>query len=248
MKKSYVAILAIIFFLIYGACSENKSEDKQKNIKHIKEYNLRAVEPSGLVISYDNKSLWTVSDNNGTISNISFDGKLIKELKTSARDLEGITVIDEKTLCVVQEAKRELLFVDINGKELRRHKVDFSGEKNSGFEGIAYNPKTKQYYIVNEKKPCQLIILNEKLEIEKSLKLKFSKDLSDIFYEPKENVLWITSDESKMVVKCDLQGNPIQKFKAPYDQIEGITVDKNNKYLYLVSDPLQRLYKFEFVK
>ncbi len=248
MKKTYVMILSIIFMLFYGACSENKSEDKQKNIKLIQEYNLRTAEPSGLVISYNNKSLWTVSDNNGTISNISFDGKLIKEIKTSARDLEGITVIDEKTLCVVQEAKRELLFVDINGNELRRHKVNFPGEKNSGFEGIAYNSNNKQYYIVNEKKPCQLIILNEKLEIEKSIKLKFSKDLSDIFFEPKENVLWITSDESHMVVKCDLNGNPIQKFKVPHEQIEGITIDKNNKYLYLVSDPLHRLYKFELNK
>ena len=51
-----------------------------------------------------------------------------------------------------------------------------------------------------------------------------------------------------MVVKCDLNGNPIQKFKVPHEHIERITIDKKNKYLYLVSDPLHRLYKFELNK
>jgi len=48
-----------------------------------------------------------------------------------------------------------------------------------------------------------------------------------------------------MVIKCDIEGNPIQKYKVSIKQIEGITLDKDNNFLYLVSDPEERLYKFE---
>lgn len=214
-------------------------------MKKIGEFKLKVPEPSGCVISYDNKYLWMVSDGNATVYKTDFKGKIVEKFAINAVDLEGITVVDENKLCVVQEEKRELLLIDNKGKELKRVKINFSGEANSGFEGVTFDSKRNKYYIVNEKKPCALITLDNNFKIINKKTLNFSKDLSDIYYDANNDCLWISSDESHMVIKCDLEGNVIQKYKVSIKQIEGITIDKDNKYLYLVSDPEERLYKFE---
>lgn len=214
-------------------------------MKKIGEFKLKVPEPSACVISYDNKYLWMVSDGNATVYKTDFRGKIVEKFAINAVDLEGITVVDENKLCVVQEEKRELLLIDNKGKELKRVKINFSGEANSGFEGVTFDSKRNKYYIVNEKKPCALITLDNNFKIINKKTLNFSKDLSDIYYDANNDCLWISSDESHMVIKCDLEGNVIQKYKVSIKQIEGITIDKDNKYLYLVSDPEERLYKFE---
>lgn len=214
-------------------------------MKKIGEFKLKVPEPSACVISYDNKYLWMVSDGNATVYKTDFKGKIVEKFAINAVDLEGITVVDENKLCVVQEEKRELLLIDNKGKELKRVKINFSGEANSGFEGVTFDSKRNKYYIVNEKKPCALVTLDNNFKIINKKTLNFSKDLSDIYYDANNDCLWISSDESHMVIKCDLEGNVIQKYKVSIKQIEGITIDKDNKYLYLVSDPEERLYKFE---
>lgn len=234
LKKIFI-FLFIVSVLANGA----------DRMKKIGEFKLKVPEPSACVISYDNKYLWMVSDGNATVYKTDFKGKIVEKFAINAVDLEGITVVDENKLCVVQEEKRELLLIDNKGKELKRVKINFPGEANSGFEGVTFDSKRNKYYIVNEKKPCALITLDNNFKIINKKTLNFSKDLSDIYYDANNDCLWISSDESHMVIKCDLEGNVIQKYKVSIKQIEGITIDKDNKYLYLVSDPEERLYKFE---
>ncbi len=235
-KKIYfLVLLFLISMLVISA----------EKMKKIGEFKLKVPEPSGCVISYDNKYLWMVSDGNATVYKTDLNGKLIEKIVIDAVDLEGITVVEENKLCVIQEEKREIILINNKGKELKRVKINFPGQSNSGFEGIAYDSKRDRYYIVNEKKPCVLLTLDNNFNIKNKKTLNFSKDLSDIYYDSKNDNLWICSDESNMVIKCDVEGNPIQKYKVSLKQIEGITLDKDNKYLYLVSDPEERLYKFE---
>ena len=241
--KGLIVIVAVI--LLTGAGRLFWRDKDTKKIKKIGEYLLNIPEPSGLAIACDNKSLWTISDGNSTVYNITFSGKIINKFKVTGIDLEGISVIDENTICVVQEGRRELLFVDYTGKELNRVKIKFKGEKNSGFEGISYDSKNKNYFIVNEKKPAVLITLDQNFDIINTRKINAVKDLSDVFYDEKRELLWLASDESNMVLKCKRDGTIIQKYKVSIKQIEGICIDKENKFLYLVSDPENKLYKFE---
>ncbi|MFH0734292.1 MAG: SdiA-regulated domain-containing protein [bacterium] len=241
--KSLFFIIAAI--LLTGAGRLFWNTEETEKIKRCGEYLLSVPEPSGLAIAYDNKSLWTIGDGNSTVYNITFSGKIIKKFKVTGVDLEGISVIDENTICVVQEARRELLFVDYTGKELNRVKIKFKGERNSGFEGISYDSKNKIYFIVNEKKPVTLITINQYFEIINTQKINAVKDLSDVFYDEKKELLWLVSDESNMVLKCKRDGTIIQKYKVSIKQIEGICIDKENRFLYLVSDPENKLYKFE---
>ncbi|HPN39409.1 MAG TPA: SdiA-regulated domain-containing protein [Melioribacteraceae bacterium] len=234
-KRIMLIVFIAITIFITGA----------EKMKKVGEFKLKVPEPSGCVISYENKYLWMVSDGNATVYKTDLKGKLVEKFVINAVDLEGITVINENKLCVVQEEKREIIVIDNKGKELKRVKINFPGQANSGFEGITYDSKKDRFYVVNEKKPCALITLDNNFNIKNKKTLNFSKDLSDIYYDIKNDCLWISSDESNMVIKCDTEGNPIQKYKVSIKQIEGITIDKDNKYLYLVSDPEERLYKFE---
>ena len=60
------------------------------------EYPLSINSPSGLSLTYDKKSLWTVSDRpGGSIYNIDFEGRLIKSLKYSGTDMEGVASSDD---------------------------------------------------------------------------------------------------------------------------------------------------------
>ncbi len=237
MFKKIIFLSFIFSALIFLSGSER--------IKKIEEIKLKVPEPSGVVISFDNKNLWMVSDGNATVYKTDLKGKILQTFTINAVDLEGITVIDDNKLCVVQEEKREVLVIDNKGKELKRIKINFPGESNSGFEGVAYDSRRNVYYIVNEKKPCALLTLDENFKIIDKKILNFSKDLSDVYYDTNTDYLWITSDESKMVVKCDVKGNVIQKYKVNIKQMEGITFDRQSKYIYIVSDPEERLYKFE---
>ncbi len=148
-------------------------------------------------------------------------------------------------LAVVLERTREVVLLDTSGKELKRKTIDLEGELNSGLEGITYNPKKKNFYILNEKDPGLLLTLDQNLVEQKRDMLKFAKDFSGIFFDENDNTLWILSDESKRIFKTDLSGNPIEEFKIKVDQPEGITLNKARTKLFLVSDVTGNLYIFE---
>lgn len=234
-KKIFVGLILISTIFITGA----------ERLRKVGEFKLKVPEPSGCVISYDNKYLWMVSDGNATVYKTDLKGKIIDKFTVNAVDLEGITVVDDDKLCVVQEEKREALLITNKGKEIKRFKINFPGKANSGFEGIAYDNKRDRFYIVNEKNPCALLTLDNRFKLLNKKTFNYTKDFSDIYYDSINDLLWISSDESNMVIKCDIEGNPIQKYKVSIKQIEGITLDKDNNFLYLVSDPEERLYKFE---
>ena len=99
---------------------------------------------------------------------------------------------------------------------------------------------------MNEKKPSLLIELNKEFEVVKVDTLKLAKDVSGIYLDVENKFLWILSDENQLIIKTDLHGNLIDKIDISIVQPEGITIDKQGKRLYVVSDNRETLYVFEF--
>lgn len=195
-------------------------------------------EPSALSFSNDKKTLYTVSDNNGVVYQLDLTGKVLKEIKTPSSDLEGIVVHqDLGGFCVVEERVRNVVCYDMNGKEKNRKSINFQGESNSGFEGITYNPKNKNFYIVNEKKPMMILTLDHDLNIINKIEFNQSKDLSDIYYDEELNKFWLLSHESKEIYLTDLDFNIEKTYGIPnIIQAEGISVDSKNKKIFIISD------------
>ena len=233
-----------ILTLIIG-CKVNKDDKTVKTLKFSIAEEIPVPEPSGLDLTYDESGFWVVSDENSTVYLIDSWGKVVKNFKVNGYDLEGVTVIDEEKLAVVLERTREVVVLDTSGNELKRVKLELTGELNSGLEGITYNPKLKKFFLVNEKDPILLLTLDENLRELSRDTLSFSKDASGIYFDSKDDNLWILSDESQMIVRTDLSGKEVfDKYIIKVEQPEGITFNRAGTRVYIVSDIRGSLYVF----
>ena len=237
------------FFILtlFLGCKTNKEDNTVKNLQFSTENVIPVPEPSGLDLTYNETGFWVVSDEDSSVYLLNSRRRVVKKFKVDGYDLEGITVIDKGRLAVVLERTREVVVLDTSGKELKRAKLELTGELNSGLEGITYNPEQKRFYLLNEKDPILLLTLDENLvELERDT-LRFSKDASGIYFDSVDNKLWILSDESQLIVKTDLSGSEVfQKYKINIEQPEGITFNKDGTRLYIVSDINGSLYVFNF--
>jgi uncharacterized protein YjiK len=242
-KKVYLFILFGLFSFFF--CKEVKKEKSPEVLTYNVSESIPVPEPSGLDLSFNENGFWVVSDQNSKVYLIDSWGKEIKSFEVKGEDLEGITVVNGSTLAVVLERSREVVILDTSGNEQKRATLNLEGELNSGLEGITYNPEKKIFYVINEKSPRLLITLDENLTELKRDTIKFAKDFSGIFFDDKDNTLWILSDESQRIFKTDLSGIPIKEFKIKVVQPEGITLNKARTKLFIVSDVTSNLYVFD---
>ncbi len=215
-------------------------------ISLIEEYNIPVPEPSGLSLSNDFKSLWTVSDNTGDIYNITLDGTLISKLDYNGSDLEGIAIDPrDSTIWIVQEGSREIIHLDISGKEISRNKIDVSGTgSNSGLEGICFD-KNLTHNVINEKSPMLWVKLNSDFSISTEKELSISSDLSGIVYDNSRNIFWIVSDKSKLLLQWEPSKGLLNSFDLPFKKAEGVAINTIKQLIYIVSDATQKLYVYK---
>jgi uncharacterized protein YjiK len=244
MKTFFPLIIVSLCATALISCKEKEQQSK-RTLTYIGAYAISVPEPSGLDLTFNERGFWTVSDETSTIYRLDNEGNVVQTMKIDGDDLEGITVIDEGKLAVVLERSREIVFIDTSGTELKRKELPFKGEKNSGLEGITYNPENGHFYLLNEKKPSLLIELDDQLEIVSLDTLNFSKDVSGIYYDPSNRILWVLSDENQLIVKTDLNGIAIERLSVSIVQPEGITIDKKGKRIYIVSDKRETLYVYQ---
>ena len=238
--------ICFLILLSFFSCNENKTQDSVKKLHSYIDRVIPVPEPSGLDLNFDESGFWIVSDENSTIYLIDSMRKEKKRFKVEGKDLEGITVIDEVKIAVVLERSREVVILDTSGTELNRVKLYLSGDLNSGLEGITYNPVSKRYYVVNEKDPVLLLTLDENLMELSRDTIDFIKDASGIYFDQRDNKLWILSDESQIIVKTNLSASEVfEKFKIKVEQPEGITLNKTATRLYIISDATGSLYVYD---
>jgi len=242
MKITYQLIITLVLVLsAFVGCVKDKSEKPGDKITFVGKYDIPVLEPSGLTLTSNQNGFWTVSDEDSSLYELDKYGKIIKRIIVNGFDLEGVTVIDDSTLAIVLERTREVVVLDTTGTELKRVKINLGGELNLGLEGITYNERTKHFYLISEKDPPLLIELDENLNEVRRDTIKFAADVSGIFYDENENLLWILSDEDQMVVKTDIELNIITKFNISVIQPEGITINNKGDRMYIISDKEEKL-------
>lgn len=245
MKKFLYIIPFLVFFVSVNVnCLAGKKE-KQSELKIIAEYKLKVTEPSGLALTGNGKFLWTVSDQTSAAYMISLDGKIISSIKINAPDLEGIAVVNDTTVAVVSEVTGEIIFMSYGGKELKRIKTNFANKDNTGLEGIAFNKLSKHIFVLKEKNPGLLIEYNNKQKQIRQTELKFADDYTSLDFTNETKEFWLTSDESKSIIRCSFDGKMKESYKMKITQMEGIAVDLKTKKIYVVSDAEEKLYVIE---
>jgi uncharacterized protein YjiK len=79
-----------------------------------------------------------------------------------------------------------------------------------------------------------------------SHELVFAKDYSAVYCDPLDGSLWILSDESQILAKCDLSGNPIIQYRTGFTKCEGLVVDSQHARVYVINDQINALFVFSY--
>ena len=215
---------------------------KQISIQHESE---GLTEPSGVVLTHTNKSLWVVSDDKKRLFQIDLNGQLIPEATISTPDkgLEGLTLDREGNLYLVSEGQNKIIVLDAQGNLLQQQKLknidgykkiskyfDKSNHKNKGLEGITI---CQDYiFALKEGKPGLLIKISQDLTKIKDYKKLSDKngfsddqikskqiDYSGICYDPSRHCFWIVSDRAKRLFLYSWKKNRVlQSFALGYQQ------------------------------
>lgn len=217
-----------------------------QNLRFVAAYPLNVSEPSGLSLSRDRQSLWTVSDNSGKIYQLNLSGDILSSFQSERYDLEGITVIDANHLAFISERERKIVVArKIGGRVLQQAAIAIPGFDNKGPEALTYDQATEQFHILQEV-PGTLITLNRQLEEVARRELKFAQDYSSMCFDSVKNQLWVLSDVSRSIHVLDADLRIQESFSLSVDQMEGLAVDHEAGRIYLVSDPLDTLFVLEY--
>lgn len=246
-NNNYNILLPLLLILVFcfNFCEQKINREKFSKVTLLKTIKLKVTEPSGLTIAKDLKSLWTVSDEDRSVYKMNLDGRILKSFKLNGFDLEGISAINDSLLVVVFERTREVAIVDTSGKELKRFKLDIAGNDNKGLEGIDYNPNNNHFFVIKEKDPCLLMEYDFNFKLLRKDTLKFSTDVSGLFYNPADSLIWILSDENSSINIVDMHREVKKKLDFNLIQPEGIAYNPLGNLLYVVSDRKEELYIFK---
>ncbi len=223
---------------------------------------------SGITYNPKTDTLFAITNRPRKIYELTKEAEVIREIELkSFKDTEGITFVENDLFAVVDEKKNlfSIFNIDKDTKSIDLDEIkdkfilNIKSYKNMGYEGITYDINKKEFYIVNEKFPMQIIKVKNWLKCE-NINISFENfdmenildDFSGSYFDSKYNHLLILSDESKMVIEINLDDKKISfgnlkkgqlGLKEDIPQAEGITMD-NNRNIYIVSEP-NLFYKFE---
>ena len=242
-----MAIISLLFLIIMDGCKKN-NDVHYHPLNLVSQYHASVTGISDLSAYKTGNEFLTVSDTLARVYVISMTGDLIRMLNYSGNDLEGVTYVPlNSSIYILEEKRKEVVRLDTNGNETLRFpvKVENIFEKH-GPEGITYNPYNDHLYIVTEKLPALLIEMDLTGQVYAEHELTFALDYSAVYFDPLDGSLWILSDESGIVARCDLSGNPIIRYKTGIQKGEGLFVDSGSSEIYIASELNDMLFVFSY--
>ncbi|EGH43648.1 SdiA-regulated [Pseudomonas syringae pv. pisi] len=221
---------------------------------------------SGLSYDPDRKSLFTVTNQNPELVELSLDGRVLRRIPlVGFGDAEAVEYIKPGTYVISDERRLRLIqiHVDDNTKSLDAAQAEqltlgITASGNKGYEGLAYDSVGKRLFVARERDPVQIIevrgfpktnteapgnlqvISNSKRDGRLSV-----RDLSSLQFDETSGHLLALSDESKRILELDTSGHPIGSgslakgamgLSKDVPQAEGMAMDAEGA-LYLVSEP-----------
>ncbi|BCS47008.1 DNA-binding protein [Pseudomonas savastanoi] len=221
---------------------------------------------SGLSYDPDRKSLFTVTNQNPELVELSLDGRVLRRIPlVGFGDAEAVEYISPGTYVISDERRLRLIqiHVDDNTKSLDATQAEqltlgITASGNKGYEGLAYDSVGKRLFVARERDPVQIIevrgfprtnseapgnlqvISNSKRDGRLSV-----RDLSSLQFDETSGHLLALSDESKRILELDTSGHPIGSgslakgamgLSKDVPQAEGMAMDAEGT-LYLVSEP-----------
>lgn len=247
MKK--LIVLLCLFSVMIISCARSEPAENVVNpnadipLTLIAAYNTSVSEPSALAYNSKTNTLFTVSDGNSTVYEMTFTGTVLRSFVIPSSDLEGIVFSANcDTFYVAEETNRIITKYLSTGAKL--YSFPFENvvtDPKHGPEGITLNTLNNHLFVLNERDPRMLVEYVNKTEISRR-QILYTSDCSDIFYDAAENCFWVLSDESAKIIKMTPGGDYIAGYSLPKLKMEGIVVVQGK--IYTINDEDGKLYVF----
>lgn len=221
---------------------------------------------SALTYDPDRKTLFTVTNARSELIELSLDGRILRRVPlTGFGDPEAVEYVGPNSYVITDERQQRLIrvrleddtmFLDAGDAEQLTLGIGLNG--NKGFEGLAYDLAGKRLFVAKERDPMLIYEVHgfphdnpEKpyavhvVQDRKRDSRLFVRDLSSLQFDERSGHLLALSDESRLVLELDVQGQPLstlslrkgfQGLQATVPQAEGIAMDDAGT-IYLVSEP-----------
>ncbi|MGJ7516646.1 SdiA-regulated domain-containing protein [Pseudomonas baetica] len=221
---------------------------------------------SALTFDPVRKSLFTVTNKNSELIELSLDGKILRRIAlVGFGDPEAVEFITADTYVITDEREQRLIKIHLepdttflDSAEAEQISLGVHLPGNKGFEGLAYDSVGKRLFVAKERDPMLIYEIHgfPHFNPEKSYAVHvinnpkrdagmFVRDLSSLQYDERSGHLLALSDESRLVLELDVDGRPLstlglrkgsQGMQKTVPQAEGIAMDDDGT-IYLVSEP-----------
>ena len=229
---------------------------------------IEGLEDDVSALTYDplRKSLFTVTNKNAELVELSLDGRIMRRIAlVGFGDAEAVEFIDANTYVIADEREQRLFKVRLddntqvlNAREAEQLTLGIHLRGNKGFEGLAYDSVGKRLFVAKERDPMLIyevrgfpqdnpqmpsaihVVTNARRDAR-----LFVRDLSSLQFDERSGHLLALSDESRLLLELDVDGRPISTLslkkgrhglKKTVPQAEGVAMDDEGT-LYVVSEP-----------
>ena len=229
---------------------------------------IEGLEDDVSALTYDplRKSLFTVTNKNAELVELSLDGRIVRRISlVGFGDAEAVEFIDANTYVIADEREQRLFKVRLddntqvlNAREAEQLTLGIHLRGNKGFEGLAYDSVGKRLFVAKERDPMLIYEVRgfpqDNPQIPSAIHVVtnarrdarlFVRDLSSLQFDERSGHLLALSDESRLLLELDIDGRPISTLslkkgrhglKKTVPQAEGVAMDDEGT-LYVVSEP-----------
>jgi uncharacterized protein YjiK len=222
---------------------------------------------SALTYDPDRNSLFTVTNRQPELIELSLDGEVLRRVALEGfGDAEAVQYIKRDTYVISDERAQRLLLVRVPegvvrlaAAEAQQLTIGLGRNGNKGFEGLAYDAPGQRLFVAKERDPLGILEIrgfpqDRSLDQPFSLEVEdhpardaglFVRDLSSLEFDAASGHLLALSDESQLLLELDDKGRPISSLSLLAGQ-QGLTHSieqaegvalSPDGTLYLVSEP-----------
>lgn len=225
---------------------------------------LEKAETSGLSWSPLSNTLFAVTGRIPKLVELSLEGEVLRVVELRGfSDPEGVEVLSDGRIAIIDERRGQLtafyLPLDaefIDGEILPSISLGANSGGNKGFEGIAWDGRNQRILLAKERSPFGLFSLPFP-DVEEGVAAPapvlqelpsaqvFMRDFSSLAVDHRTGHLLVLSDESRMLLELDTEGNPVSFISlavgfngltSSIKQAEGVAMDAQGT-IYIVSEP-----------
>jgi len=222
-------------------------------------------EASDLAYDPRTKTLFSVMGKNPFLVELNLQGDVLRKMPLVGwSNPEGVTVLGDGRLAIVDERSHLIAIVKVNADTRELNITDFptydlgpSKDQNKAFEGVTWDSRNQQL-LLGEERPPALFAWKGDSKVLTGDKVKLAshaldiRNLSALAIDPRTGHMLVLSADSHLLLEMDNKGGQVSfitllrgfnGLKNTIPRAEGVTMDEAGT-LYMVSEP-NLFYRFE---